>query len=219
MLTRGAPCLVALALWVLAGFGCGQGEDPADSGGGPPSSSAVGGSGDVVDGGGSTTGGSSDANATDASSTQTGGSGGGASAIDASSAAAAAGSAPQGGAGAAGQDGSSTGMAWPDGEYVSVDEVHDRLSNGDSDMLLVNVVDEEFYDLGHIEGSLKIPWDLLADRLGEVDAERHVVIYCRRGVRSESAYETLTTQGYPLVWVMEGGIEAWIEAGYPTVPQ
>ncbi len=107
---------------------------------------------------------------------------------------------------------------WPVEKYISVDAVHRKTVQGDDEMFLVNVVDEEFYTLGHIEGSLKIPWDTLDAHLGEVDAAKHVVIYCRKGVRSESAYETLKGANYPMVWVMEGGIEVWIEKGYPTVP-
>ena len=107
--------------------------------------------------------------------------------------------------------------SWPEGKYISVEEVHAKLLAHDPDMLLVNVVDEEFYDLGHIEGSLAIPWDTLEGRLAELDRERHIVIYCRRGVRSESAYTILVDHGFQLLWVMEGGIERWIASGYPTV--
>jgi rhodanese-related sulfurtransferase len=115
-------------------------------------------------------------------------------------------------------DGSSL-LAWPDGKYISVDEVYARSQAGDPEMLLVNVVDEEYYNLGHIAGSLKIPWDVLAGRLGELDSGRHIVVYCRKGVRSESAYTTLVDNAFPLAWVMEGGIERWIAAGYPTVAE
>lgn len=109
-------------------------------------------------------------------------------------------------------------LPWPTGKYISIDEVYARLQARDPDMLLVNVVDEQYYDLGHLAGSLKIPYDTLAGRLGELDRTRHIVIYCRRGVRSETAYTTLTGNGFSLVWVMEGGIEPWIAAGYPVVP-
>jgi rhodanese-related sulfurtransferase len=128
------------------------------------------------------------------------------SALDASDAASDAGPAADGSA------------PWPDDRYISIDEVYQRLQNADPDMLLVNVVDEEFYDLGHIEGSLTIPWDTLSGNLDQLDPDMHIVIYCRRGVRSESAYDTLAGNGYPQVWVMDGGIEAWIAAGYATVP-
>jgi rhodanese-related sulfurtransferase len=106
---------------------------------------------------------------------------------------------------------------WPSGKYISVDEVYARSQAHDLEMLLVNVVDEEYYNLGHIAGSLKIPWDTLAGRLPELDPARHLVVYCRKGVRSESAYTTLANSAFPLVWVMEGGIERWIAAGHPTV--
>jgi rhodanese-related sulfurtransferase len=106
---------------------------------------------------------------------------------------------------------------WPDDTYIGMDEVYRRFMAGDPDMLLLNVVDEEFYDLGHIPGSIVIPWDLLSEHLDLVDPTRHVVIYCRRGVRSEPAYVTLHDDaGYPLVWIMSGGLEPWIAAGYPT---
>ena len=107
--------------------------------------------------------------------------------------------------------------SWPEGQYVTTHDVYERLQSGDPDMLLVNVVDEEFYYLGHIAGSLMIPWDTLEDHLDEIDPSRHVVVYCRKGVRSESAYPILTSHGYAWVWVMEGGLEAWTAEGYPTV--
>jgi rhodanese-related sulfurtransferase len=107
---------------------------------------------------------------------------------------------------------------WPDGRYISPEEVHARLGAGDPDMLPLNVSDEEFWSMGHIEGSVIVPWDLLEGRLDEVDPSRHVVVYCRRGVRSESGYDTLAAAGYAHMWVMSGGLEAWIALGYPVVP-
>jgi rhodanese-related sulfurtransferase len=95
---------------------------------------------------------------------------------------------------------------WPEGRFISPEEVHERL------------VAEEFYNLGHIEGSLVIPWDELEGRLDEVDRSRSIVVYCRLGVRSESAYGTLVDHDYERVWIMEGGLTAWTELGYPTIP-
>ncbi|MFW5878706.1 MAG: rhodanese-like domain-containing protein [Myxococcota bacterium] len=106
--------------------------------------------------------------------------------------------------------------AWPEERELTCEQVNGYLTDEDPRMLLLNVVDEEFYGLGHIPGSLQIPWDLLPGRLDEVDPERHVVIYCRRGVRSESAYTTLLESDYLNVWIMAGGMERWNELGYPT---
>jgi rhodanese-related sulfurtransferase len=108
--------------------------------------------------------------------------------------------------------------AWPDGRYIEPEEVHLRLVNDDPDMLPLLVSDEEFWDMGMIEGSVVVPWDLLSGRLDEVDASRYVVVYCRRGVRSESAFDTLETAGYAHIWVMSGGLEEWIDVlGHPVV--
>ena len=108
--------------------------------------------------------------------------------------------------------------AWPDGRYIEPEEVFLRLTHDDPDMLPLLVSDEEFWDMGMIEGSVVIPWDLLEGRTGEVDPSRHVVIYCRRGVRSESGHDTLDTAGYEHIWVMGGGLEDWIDVlGYPVV--
>jgi rhodanese-related sulfurtransferase len=108
---------------------------------------------------------------------------------------------------------------WPENKYISIDALFERVRRGDPEMLLINVSDEEFYDMGHIERSLKIPWDLIDSRINEIDAGKHIVLYCRRGVRSESAYDTLKARGYTLVWVMAGGLEQWIAGGYPVVPE
>lgn len=108
---------------------------------------------------------------------------------------------------------------WPSDKYITVDAVYAHLKAANPEMLLINVVDAQYYNLGFVAGSLKIPWDALAGRLSEVDPARHIVLYCRKGVRSESAYTTLMDHAYPHVWVMDGGIERWIAAGYPTVAQ
>jgi len=107
-------------------------------------------------------------------------------------------------------------LPWPEGRYISCEEVYTHLQAGDGRMLTLNVADEEFYNLGSIPGSLKIPWDELPNRLAEVDEEKYIVVYCRRGVRSEPAYDTLDGAGYPHKWIMEGGIERWNQLGYPT---
>ncbi|MBN1611876.1 MAG: hypothetical protein JW940_34915 [Polyangiaceae bacterium] len=236
--------VLLLALWCMS-VGC-DANNASDGGpqgsggvndeaasGGPAGSPATGGADSLPDSGGGGTPAASGGAATPpatggeaGTSLATGGAGrpasgggagnatGGDAAVDAAAGANAGGTSSE--SGGSGPD-SGTGSNWPEGKYITLNEVHERLQSDDPDMLLVNVVDEEFYDLGHIAGSLKIPWDTLEDHLDQIDPNRHVVIYCRRGVRSESAYPVLTSNGYALVWVMEGGIEAWIAEGYPTV--
>ncbi|MBN2343747.1 MAG: rhodanese-like domain-containing protein [Deltaproteobacteria bacterium] len=110
------------------------------------------------------------------------------------------------------------GCTLEDTKYLSVDKVHKMFSAECPNILYLNVVDEEFYSLGHIAGSVEIPWDTLDEQLNEIPTDVNIIIYCRRGVRSEDAYETLSAADYNTIWIMEGGIEAWTAAGYSVDP-
>ncbi|MDX9723800.1 MAG: rhodanese-like domain-containing protein [Myxococcota bacterium] len=105
---------------------------------------------------------------------------------------------------------------WPADKYLSPEQVFAKLSSG-APFRPLNVSDAIFYELGHIEGSTAIPWDSLPSRLTELSKTEKLVIYCRRGVRSESAYETLKANGFEQLWVMSDGLERWIALGYPVV--
>ena len=124
-----------------------------------------------------------------------------------------------GGSDAAVADDTGTGTSvchLPDAKYLSVDAVHVVWQNNCPDTLYLNVVDSQFYNLGHIPGSVEIPWDSLPQRIAEVPSGRIVIIYCRKGVRSEAAYETLDDAGYSSLYIMKDGLESWIAANYET---
>jgi len=71
-------------------------------------------------------------------------------------------------------------------------------------------------ELGHIEGSVKIPLPELASRLAELEARKDdpVVVVCRTGRRSSNATLILSGSGFREVYNLEGGLVAWREAGY-----
>jgi len=68
---------------------------------------------------------------------------------------------------------------------------------------------------GHIDGSLAIPLNHLADRLGELPADRPVLVYCAGGYRSSIAASLLKGHGLADVSEMAGGMTAWRAAGLP----
>lgn len=86
----------------------------------------------------------------------------------------------------------------------------------EEDVQLVNVLSRDYYPLGSIKGSLKIPLDELEDRLNELDMARPVVVYCAsyECMASRKAAELLSGKGFH-VKAYEGGIKEWKEAGYP----
>lgn len=74
----------------------------------------------------------------------------------------------------------------------------------------------EFED-GHIEGAINIPVEELQQRLGELNLSDEILVYCRTGNRSRRAVQILADNGFSSVYHMLGGIEAWKQAGCPTV--
>ena len=71
-----------------------------------------------------------------------------------------------------------------------------------------------------VEGcaTLHIPMNSIPARLGELDAAQPVVCICHHGVRSAQVVAFLERQGYPAVYNLAGGIDAWseqVDAGVP----
>ena len=62
------------------------------------------------------------------------------------------------------------------------------------------------YQQGRLPGSLLIPLGELHARVGELDPQKTVVVYCRTGSRSASATSMLMSMGFNKVLNMEGGI-------------
>lgn len=64
-------------------------------------------------------------------------------------------------------------------------------------------------DICRFEGSIDIPMGELPGRLGELPADRPVVVVCHHGMRSLHATQWLRAQGYDGACNLQGGIDAW----------
>ncbi len=97
---------------------------------------------------------------------------------------------------------------------VGVDELDALLADGAE---LIDVREKDERDSGYIAGSRNIPYRLLA--LGAVDlpSDRPLVTICESGPRAAIAASILAARGYDARAVAEGGVDAWREAGKPTV--
>lgn len=71
-------------------------------------------------------------------------------------------------------------------------------------------------DLGHIDRARQIPSGELASRVGEIAEfkDKPVITVCRVGVRSHYAAQFLAGQGFTQVSNLNGGMQAWRQAGY-----
>ena len=100
-------------------------------------------------------------------------------------------------------------------ETITKEELLKKMKEGK--VQVVNVLDPEWYKLGIIQGSMRIPLDALDQRLSELDRSREVVTYCANTqcTASSEAAKKLAKEGFK-VRAYEGGIKEWKEAGLPT---
>ena len=101
-------------------------------------------------------------------------------------------------------------------QTITKEELQEKIEDGD-DFQLVNVLSPENYNLGFIEGSLKIPVDELDEREHELDKSQEVIVYCAgyECNASRTAAEKLAAKGFN-VCTYEGGIKEWKQADLPT---
>jgi len=98
---------------------------------------------------------------------------------------------------------------------VTRDEAEKLVGDGAQ---LVDVRAEHEWEMGRIEGATHLPLAELAERVGEINRDRPVVLYCRGGNRSTMAAQALAAEGFDAVKLSEG-IVGWAEAGLPLEPE
>ena len=88
----------------------------------------------------------------------------------------------------------------------------------DEDVVAINV---HVPDGGSLPGTeAAIPYDRIADRIGELPADRNapLAVYCLTGRMSAVAVQTLRELGYTDVTELSGGMEAWRADGRELLP-
>jgi rhodanese-related sulfurtransferase len=98
---------------------------------------------------------------------------------------------------------------------VSREEARKLIEDGAQ---LVDVRADHEWEAGHIAGATHIPLAELAERTGELDGDRPVVLYCRGGTRSTMATDALAAAGFEAAKLSEG-IVGWDEEGLPVEPE
>jgi rhodanese-related sulfurtransferase len=98
---------------------------------------------------------------------------------------------------------------------VSRDEAQKLIDDGAQ---LIDVRADHEWETGRIAGATHLPLAELAERTGEIDKDRPVVLYCRGGTRSTMATDALVEAGFDAAKLSEG-IVGWEEAGLPLEPE
>ncbi len=89
----------------------------------------------------------------------------------------------------------------------------------DVELLILDVRDrDDVSACGAIDGARWVPMHQLGPRLEELEDHRStpVVIVSQMGVGSRMAFVMLAVAGFTEVMALEGGMERWLELGYPV---
>ena len=98
-------------------------------------------------------------------------------------------------------------------EDISVEQAKELIETNPS-LVILDVRTEAEFNGEHIERAINIPLDELQQRLGELDPNDKILVYCRTGNRSTKAAEILVENGVSGFYHMRGGIVAWKQKGY-----
>ncbi len=98
--------------------------------------------------------------------------------------------------------------------------VADKIKNNE-DFVLLDVRTLEEYEEIHLKGAVLLPVQELSEKtlaeigLGKDSKDREIIIYCRSGGRSQTAYNIMNSLGYTNIKSVSGGIIHYEEDNYP----
>ena len=85
---------------------------------------------------------------------------------------------------------------------------------------IIDVRTADEYATGHLAGATNI--DVQGDfaaGIADLDQDATYALYCRSGVRSDTARQAMLDAGFTHVVDLSGGITAWTQAGKPVVTE
>lgn len=100
---------------------------------------------------------------------------------------------------------------------VSVSDLKGLIDKGEQ-LAVVDVREPDETAQGVVEGALLFPWNtkVLQARHSELPTDRPIYVICRSGSRSSAASAFLAKAGRACVHDVQGGMNAWTDASYPT---
>jgi rhodanese-related sulfurtransferase len=97
---------------------------------------------------------------------------------------------------------------------VTVQEAKEKLDSGE--VALIDVREPGEFAAGHIPGATLIPVNSVPARKDELPNDKPLLFVCAKGQRSALAAEFAAAFGFKDLYNLEGGTDAWREAGLPV---
>jgi glyoxylase-like metal-dependent hydrolase (beta-lactamase superfamily II)/rhodanese-related sulfurtransferase len=102
--------------------------------------------------------------------------------------------------------------------FMSMDELSQRISARQNNLVVLDVREKDAFDAGHVPGAMFLPRGQLELRVNEAfpDPTVRIVAICEFGKISTLAAATLRSLGYKHAVALDGGMKSWREAGRPV---
>lgn len=97
--------------------------------------------------------------------------------------------------------------------HFSVVQAHEALA---ADTVCFDIRDVQTFAQGHIPGAIHLTNDNLHQCLDELEFDEPVMVCCYHGISSILAANYLAELGFEQVATIDGGFEAWQQAGLPV---
>lgn len=98
-------------------------------------------------------------------------------------------------------------------EVLSAKDLHKQLD----ETYVIDIRTQAEWDNGHIESAHYLHGGLIPEKMDQIPKDQSIAIVCGSGFRASVAASLLKRAGYPKVANVFGGMQAWVQDGYPVV--
>jgi len=86
-------------------------------------------------------------------------------------------------------------------------------------LCIIDVRDENEWPSGRIAGAITLSKGVIERDIEKQipDVTTPIVVYCSGGFRCALVADSLQNMGYSKIYSLNGGLSAWVQAGYPLV--
>jgi rhodanese-related sulfurtransferase len=106
----------------------------------------------------------------------------------------------------------------PDNLRITVDELRKRMEDGE-DFTIIDTRNPQAWSQSdeRLLDAIRVPSDTLDENRSQIPKNKPIVAYCTWPNEGSSASlaRKLRQRGYQNVWALQGGLDAWRNAGLP----
>ncbi|MDG2219902.1 MAG: rhodanese-like domain-containing protein [Rubripirellula sp.] len=96
-----------------------------------------------------------------------------------------------------------------------------KMQQSEDSFVLLDVREQQEYDIARIDGSRLIPMSELRERFQELEdcRDQRVIVHCHHGMRSLQVTQAMRQAGFSQAQSMAGGIDLWSTEIDDAVPR